>query len=197
MTKALPLTLLAFSLQGCLINSVTKLDSQASQVQLVPETEKPGECKFLGKITGSSHADDEKLAKQGAENEFRNKAAALKGNFAVIESSRGGRVGTTNQLEVVINGKAYYCKTLEMQQVDEEKQQKAIAEQEEREAKEQAEKEAKIEEEKAKREQQEKERAEKAEADKKDEKDKKSDKNKKSDKKDEKDKKSKKTGDDD
>lgn len=173
MTKVLPFTLIAFALQGCLINSVTKLDPQASKVQLVPETEKPGECKFLGKITGTSHADDEKLAKQGAENEFRNKAAALKGNFAVVENVRGGRMGTTSQRDVVINGKAYYCKTLEMQQAEEEKQQQAIQEKEDREAREQAEREAKLEEAKAKREQAEKERAEKAEAEEKEKKEKK------------------------
>jgi hypothetical protein len=164
MIRALPLTLLAFSLQGCLVNSVSKLDSKATNVQLVPETEKPGECKFLGKITGTSHADDEKLAKEGAENDFRNRAAKLNGNFAVVENSRGGRVGTTNQREVVINGKAYYCKTLEMQQAEEEKEQAAIAAKDEREAKEEAEKQAKLDEEKAKREEAEKELAEKEKA---------------------------------
>jgi hypothetical protein len=181
MTKALPLTLLALSLQGCLINSVTKLNPQASKVQLVPETEKPGECKILGKITGASHADEEKLAKQGAENDFRNKAAALKGNFAVVESVRGGRVGTTSQREVVINGKAYYCNTLEMQQAEEEKQQKAIEEKEAREAQEKADREAKLEEAKvkaaeakAKAEQAEADRAEKEAVAKKEKKDKKS-----------------------
>lgn len=161
MTKALPFAVLALSLQGCLINSVTKLDPQASKVELVPETEKPSECKFLGKIVGTSHADDEKLARQGAENDFRNKAAALKGNFAVIETVGGGRKGTTSQRDVVINGKAYYCETLEMQLADEEKQQQAIQEKEDREAQEQAEREAKLEEAKAKREAAEKERAEK------------------------------------
>jgi colicin import membrane protein len=174
MIKALPVALLALSLQGCLINSVSKLSPEASKVQLVPETEKPSECKFLGKIVGTSHAEDEKDAKQGAENDFRNKAAAKKGNFAVIENSRGGRMGTTSQREVVINGKAYYCKTLEMQQAEEEKAQAAIQAKEEREAKEEAEREAAAEEAKAKREQQEKERAEKAEAEEQEKKDKKS-----------------------
>ena len=181
MTKAYPLTLLVFALQGCLINSVTKLDPQASKVQLVPETEKPGECKMLGKIHGSSHSDDEKAAKQGAENDFRNKTAALKGNFAVVETVRGGRVGTTSQREVVINGKAYYCNTLEMQLSDEEKQQQAVQEKEDREAKEEADRQAKLEEAKAKaeeakakREQADKDRMEKEEAEKKEKKAKKS-----------------------
>lgn len=161
MTQSIPLALLAFALQGCLFNSVAKLKPEAAKVQVVPETEKPSDCKFLGKIVGTSHADDEKTAKQGAENDLRNKAAALKANFAIVENTRGGRVGTTSQRDVVINGKAYDCKTLEMQQAEEEKHAQAIAEQEEREAKEKAEQEAKAEEAKAKREQEEREAKEK------------------------------------
>jgi hypothetical protein len=132
------------------MNSITKLDPEASKVELVPETEKPNECKFLGKIHGSSHADDEKVAKKGAENEVRNKTAALKGNFAIVESTRGGRVGTTSQREVVINGKAYFCKTLDAQMAEEEKVQQAIQEKEDLEAKEKADREAKAEEAKEK-----------------------------------------------
>jgi len=150
MSKALPLTLLAFALQGCLMNSVTKLDPAASKVELVPETEKPGECKFLGKVSGNSHADDEKVAKKGAENEMRNKTAALKGNYAVVETVRGGRVGTTSQREVVVNGKAYFCKTLDAQLAEEEKVQQTIQQQEDREAKEKADQDAALEEDKAK-----------------------------------------------
>jgi hypothetical protein len=177
MSKALPLTLLAFALQGCLMNSVTKVNPEGSKVQLVNETEKPSECKFLGKINGSSHADDEKVAKTGAENEMRNKTAALKGNFAVVETTRGGRIGTTSQRDVVINGKAYFCKTLDESIAEEEKTQKAIQEKEDREAQEKADREAKLEEAKAnaeearlKREQLDKEADEKEAAAKKDKK---------------------------
>lgn len=161
MNKILPLILVVTLMPGCFINSVAKLKPEAEKVRLVPETEKPSECKFLGKITGNSHADDEKDAKLGAENDFRNRAAALKANFAVAENVRGGRVGTTNQREVVINGKAYECKTLDMQEAEEEKRQQAIAAKEEREEKERMAEEAKQEEEKAKREQEEKEKADK------------------------------------
>lgn len=161
MNLAQSLTLLALTLQGCLINSVTKLDPAASKVEVVPETEKPSECKFLGKITGRSHASDEKEARKGAENELRNKTAELKGNFAIIENVRGGRVGTTSQQDVVINGKAYDCQTLDMQLADEEKQAQAVQEKEASEAKAQQEKEDKAAEDKAKREQAEQERKDK------------------------------------
>lgn len=174
MSKKYPLVLLAFVCPACLFNSVTKLDSEAKHVQMVSETEKPSECKFLGKLTGTSHAEEEKEAKQGAENDFRNKAAELQGNFAVIENVRGGRIGTTSQREVVINGKAYKCKTLDMQVAEEEKEAQAVAEKEEREAKAEAERQARLEEEKAKREQEEKDRAEKEQAEKEEKKAKKS-----------------------
>jgi hypothetical protein len=143
MTKTLPLTLVALTLQGCLINGVTKLNAQGSKVELVSETDKPSECTFLGKVTGTSNDDDAEQAKKGAENDLRNKAAALKGNFAVVENVRGKR-------DIVINGKAYDCKTMDMQLAEEEKHQKAIQDKEERDAKAQAEKDAKAEETKAK-----------------------------------------------
>ena len=129
--------------------------------QPVRETDKPVDCKFLGKITGKSHADDEKEARKGAENDLRNQAAKLKANYALVENQRGGPVGTTSQREVVINGKALFCQTLEMQQREDEKREKALKEKEEQEIKEQAEKERKAEEEKEKREREEQEKKDK------------------------------------
>lgn len=160
MTKALSISLAAL-LSACVFNSVAKLDSKAEGVTVVRETDKPTDCKYLGKIMGRSHADDEKKARQGAENDFRNQAAKLKANFALIENQRGGPVGTTSQREVVINGKALFCKTLEMQQAEEAKHEQELKEKEDREIREQAEKERKAEEEKEKREREEQERKDK------------------------------------
>jgi len=161
MTKAAPLSLLALMTAGCMFNSVTKLDPKAANVELVHETDKPVDCKFLGKITGKSHADDEKEARKGAENDLRNQASKLKANYALVENQRGGPVGTTSQREVVINGKALFCQTLEMQQKEDEKREQALKEKEEQEIKEQAEKERKAEEEKEKREREEQEKKDK------------------------------------
>lgn len=160
MTKALSISLAAL-LSACVFNSVAKLDPKAEGVVVVRETDKPTDCRYLGKIMGRSHADDEKQARQGAENDLRNQAAKLKANFALIESQRGGPVGTTSQREVVINGKALSCKTLEMQQAEEAKHEQELKEKEDREIREQAEKERKAEEEKEKREREEQERKEK------------------------------------
>ncbi|MFZ5893190.1 MAG: DUF4156 domain-containing protein [Myxococcota bacterium] len=161
MTKAASFSLLALLSAGCVFNSVTKLDPKASHVELVREHDKPTDCKFLAKITGTSHADNEKEARKGAENDLRNQTAKLKGNFALIENQRGGPVGTTSQREVVINGKALFCKTLEMQQEEDKKHEQELKEKEEREIREQAEKERKAEEEKEKREREEQEKKDK------------------------------------
>ena len=165
MTQSASFYLLALLSAGCVFNSVTKLDPKAANVELVRETDKPTDCKLLGKITGTSHADTEKEAKKGAENDLRNQTAKLKGNFALVESQRGGPVGTTSQREVVIQGRALFCKTLEMQQKEEEKREQELKDKEEREIREQAEKERKAEEEKEKREREEQERKEKKDKD--------------------------------
>lgn len=161
MSKAVSLSLTALLSVGCVFNSVAKLDPKAESVVVVHETDKPTDCKYLGKIVGRSHADSEKEARKGAENDLRNQAAKLKGNFALIENQRGGPVGTTSQREVVMNGKAMFCKTLEMQQAEEAKHEQEMKEKEDREIREQAEKERKAEEEKEKKEREDEERKEK------------------------------------
>jgi hypothetical protein len=152
----LALPLLVFP--GCVFDSVTKLEPEAEHIELVNEVDRPSNCKVLGKITGSSRAGDEKKARKGAENEFRNQALELKANYAMIESDRGGHVGTTTQQEVVLNGKALYCTTLEMEAKEEEAKEKARVEKEEKERKAQEEKERKEQEAKEKHEQEERDR---------------------------------------
>lgn len=144
--------------QACIFDSVVKLDPAANKVEIVRDTTKPVDCDFKGKISGSSRSDDKKKARKGAENDFRNQAAELKANFALIEAEREGHVGTTTKREAFIGGKALYCRTLEMQQAEEARREQAIKDKEEREAKEAAEKERKEEEEKAKREKEREER---------------------------------------
>jgi hypothetical protein len=130
-------------LPGCLSNTVA-LAPEAKSVTLVRESDRPLHCKVLGKITGSSRSSDEKLAKEGAENDLRNHAAELKANYALVESENGGRVGTSNERDAFLGGKALLCRTDAMDEADEkaaaaeqEKKEKEVAE---REQKEQAEK---------------------------------------------------------
>jgi hypothetical protein len=150
--------LLVGMLSGCLLPSVAELDPEAKNVKVVRESTKPLHCKELGEITGTSRAKEEKAARAGAENDFRNQAAKLEANFALIEVERSGRSGTSSLRDAFIGGKALMCKTAEMEEAEEEARLKAEQEKVEREEKEKAEAEQKAAEEKEKAE---KEKAEK------------------------------------
>jgi len=136
--KALLLPLVV--LPGCFAN-VVALEPKAESVKVVHDSDKPLHCDVLGKISGTSRSDDEKAARTGAENDFRNHAAELKANFALIEAERSGPVGTSSQHDVFIGGKALRCQTEEMEEA-EEKQAAAEREQKEKEASEHEQKEA-------------------------------------------------------
>jgi len=146
MLERVPLFALLIGSQGCIFDSVVQLDPAAKHVTVVRETTRPVECKPLGKITGTSRSGEEKLARAGAENEFRNEAAKLKANYALVEVLRSKAVGTTSKREVFIGGRALYCRTLEMDEADEARREKARLAKEESELKAAAEKERKAEE---------------------------------------------------
>jgi hypothetical protein len=125
---------------ACLGN-VVPLQPKAQKVQIVRETTKPLHCEVLGKISGTSRSSDVKEARTGAENDFRNQAADLKANFALIEAERGGQVGTGSLNDAYIGGKALHCQTEEMEEAQE-KADAAAREQKEKEAAERQQKEA-------------------------------------------------------
>jgi len=127
-------------LPGCLDN-VAVLEPRAESVKVVHETDKPLRCDVLGKISGTSRSTNEKEARTGAENDFRNHAAAYKANFAFVEAERSGPVGTSSQHDVFIGGKALRCQTEEMEAADE-KAASAAREQKEKDEAEQQAKEA-------------------------------------------------------
>jgi len=106
------------ALCGCFGNTVA-LEPEAKSVTFVRESDRPLRCKVLGKITGTSRSSDEKTARAGAENDFRNHAAELKANFAVAEAERGGHVGTSSERDFFIGGKALLCQTEAMEEADE------------------------------------------------------------------------------
>jgi len=140
----LAVSVVSVVLSGCLSNTVA-LAPEAKGVTLVRESDRPLHCKVLGKITGESRNSEEKLAKEGAENDLRNHAAELKANYALVESENGGRVGTSNERDAFLGGKALLCRTEAMDDADDkaaaaqqEQKEKEVAE---REQKEQAEKE--------------------------------------------------------
>ena len=118
--KSAPFLVLTLLLPGCLGGTVA-LSPQAKSVTLVRESDRPLHCKALGKITGSSKSTDEKLAKAGAENDFRNQAAELKANFAVVELENGGPVGTSGERKSFLGGEALLCQTEAMEDAEEKK----------------------------------------------------------------------------
>jgi hypothetical protein len=136
------LVVVSVVLPGCFAN-VAVLEPKAAGIKVVHESDKPLRCQVLGKISGTSRSDDEKEARQGAENDFRNHAAELKANFAFIEAERSGPVGTSSQHDVFIGGKALRCETEETEEAEEkqakserEQKEKADAEREQKEAEE-------------------------------------------------------------
>ena len=135
---------------GCVFGNVTELDPEAENVKVVRESTKPVHCKVAGNISGTSRAEEVKAARAGAENAFRNGAAKVQANFALIEVERDRQVGTSPYREVFLGGKALKCTTLEMEEAEEKEREKAEQEKLEREQKAKEDAERKAEEDKAK-----------------------------------------------
>jgi len=109
MRKTLSLSLLVM-LSGCSYSEkIVKAEPGAHEVKVVRQDEKPFRCKVLGDIQGSSRSEDKDKARTGAENDLKNRAAALKGNYALVEVDRSNPVGTTSYTETVLGGKALQC----------------------------------------------------------------------------------------
>jgi Domain of unknown function (DUF4156) len=88
---------------------LVKVEPGAQDVKVVKPDDKPFRCKVLGDVQGSSRSEDKDKARSGAENDLKNRTAALKGNYAVIEADRSNPVGTTSYTETVLAGKALQC----------------------------------------------------------------------------------------
>lgn len=114
MLKKSRLLFVSLVLPGCFPN-VVALEPKAESVTLVHDSDKPLHCEVKGKISGTSRSSDKKEAETGAANDFRNHAAELKANFAFVEAERSGPVGTSNQQDVFIGGKALLCETEAME----------------------------------------------------------------------------------
>jgi len=111
-------------LSGCFSNNVV-LEPKAQSVTLVHDADRPLHCKFLAKINGTSRSSDEQSARTGAENDVRNQAAELNGNFAEVVAERTSQVGTSSQRDAFIEGKALLCQTEAMDEANEKAEAKA------------------------------------------------------------------------
>ncbi|HMI89534.1 MAG TPA: DUF4156 domain-containing protein [Polyangiaceae bacterium] len=88
---------------------IVKAQPGATEVKVVRPDDKPFHCQVLGDIQGTSRAEDKDKARGGAENDLKNRAAALKGNYALVETDRSNPVGSTSYTETVLIGKALKC----------------------------------------------------------------------------------------
>jgi hypothetical protein len=88
---------------------IVKAEPTAVGVKVVRPDDKPFRCQVLGDIQGSSRAEDKDKARGGAENDLKNRTAALKGNYALVETDRSNPVGTSSYTETVLIGKALKC----------------------------------------------------------------------------------------
>ena len=96
---------------GCVSSQDITLDSAASKIKVVRESDKPLRCKTLADVHGSGRAATDSKARDNAQNDLRNAAVKYKGaNYVVIEADRGGAVGTTSTRESFLNGKVLACK---------------------------------------------------------------------------------------
>ena len=82
---------------------------QAAAVKVVKEDDRPFRCTIVGDIHGVARSQDEAKARKGAENDMRNQAASLRGNYAMVEIDRAKNVGITSYKEVFLGGKAIKC----------------------------------------------------------------------------------------
>lgn len=95
---------------GCA--SAVLLNPNAKSVKISKEAAPQG-YEEVGEIFGKSNADDQIEAMEGAQNDLRNKAADLRGNYVVLETNNSKSVmGTWKQgIEILLGGQAYCCST--------------------------------------------------------------------------------------
>jgi hypothetical protein len=89
---------------------VVKAQPAAMEVKVVKVDDKPFKCQVLGDIEGRSRAEDKDKAHAGAENDLKTRTAALKGNYALVETDRSNPSGSgSTYTETVLIGKALKC----------------------------------------------------------------------------------------
>ena len=88
---------------------IVRAEPGAVEVKVVRPDDKPFRCQVLGDIQGTSRAQDKDKARGGAENDLKNRTAALKGNYAVVETDRSNPVGASSYTETTLIGKALKC----------------------------------------------------------------------------------------
>src|SRR5690606_1367526 len=134
MFQRLALVLIPALVAGCVLSNVVALEPEGKKIKLVREADKPIDCEPVASISGTSRAEEEKEARKGAENDLRNQASEYDANYAVVETERTRKAGTSPYQEVFLGGKAMKCVTFEMEVAREQAEAEAKLRQEQEEA---------------------------------------------------------------
>jgi hypothetical protein len=104
---------LAFFLLPVLLSCLEQLPERivlqpaAEQVDLAVETPSPNTFMLIGEVTGMASANDPDAAQQAAQNDLRNKAAALGASLVTIDENIGEAVPLQDKVRVKLIGRAY------------------------------------------------------------------------------------------
>lgn len=104
------LLLLSFPLLAACASQIpdhVELSAAAQDVEIVHDKPSPNAYKEIGQVTGIAAAADDEAAEAAAENDLRNKAAALGASLVTVEQNLGKAVLLSDKKEIKLVGRAY------------------------------------------------------------------------------------------
>ena len=102
--------LLAFALLGACIDQLPShvaLEPQGENVEFAYDMPNPDVYAFVSQVTGEASSTDLDEASTAAENDLRNKAAALGATLVEVQERTGEPVLFVDKMRVRITGRAY------------------------------------------------------------------------------------------
>jgi hypothetical protein len=87
--------------------SHVELKPAAENVEIVLDAPGPGAYALIGEVTGRAAANDVDVAEHAAQNDLRNKAAALGASVVTVDETLGEAVLLTGMTKVTLIGRAY------------------------------------------------------------------------------------------
>jgi len=84
-----------------------ELQPGAQDVEIVHDKPSPNAYKEVGQVTGTASGTDDEVAEAAAENDLRNKAAALGATLVTVEQNLGKAVLLSDKKEIKLVGHAY------------------------------------------------------------------------------------------
>jgi hypothetical protein len=84
-----------------------ELQPGAQDVEIVHDKPSPNAYKEVGQVTGIASGTDDEVAEAAAENDLRNKAAALGATLVTVEQNLGKAVLLSDKKEIKLVGRAY------------------------------------------------------------------------------------------